>query len=118
MTPLALSIVGVACSVLEQLITAGLQRLDACWRKLFCQTILPVSASTADSTSSMPMEKTRSLVPSGVATPPATTGAVRVDSTSAGALVVSCVFHSGLRRPTVFVRELGLAPIPAGALRS
>src|SRR3954469_10690265 len=100
MTPLALSIAGVACSVLEQLITAGWGGLILLG-KLFCQTIFPVAASTADSTSSMPMEKTRSFAPSGVATPPAATGAVKVDSTRAFALSVSCVFHSGLRRPTV-----------------
>src|ERR1700760_2180346 len=101
MTPLALSIAGVACSVLEQLITDGCIGLMLLG-KLFCQTILPVAASTADSTSSMPIEKTRSFAPSAVATPAAATGAVKVDRTSACDLVVSCVFHSGLRRPTVF----------------
>src|SRR5439155_15309193 len=99
-TPLDLSIMGVACSVLEQLIEGwrrGLMGLG----KLFCQAILPLLASTARSTSSMPMVKTRSLTPSDVETSPTTTGAVRVDSTTAGVLLSSGIFHSGLRRLTV-----------------
>src|SRR5690348_11913608 len=100
MMPLALSIAGVACSVLEQLITGGCIGLIVLG-KLFRQTILPVAASTAESTSSMPIEKTRSFVPSGVTTPPTTTGAVKVDRTTAGVLLTSWVFQSGFRRPTV-----------------
>src|SRR5579863_3915414 len=109
MMALALSIAGVACSVLEQLITGGCIGLMSLG-KLFCQTILPVPASTADSTSSMPIEKTRSFVPSGVTTPPTATGAVRVDRTSACDLLVSWVFHSGLRRLTV-LGESWLSPL-------
>ena len=41
------------------------------------------------------------LVPAGVLTPPTTTGAVKVESTSAWEAVVSWVFHKGFIWPTV-----------------
>src|SRR5882757_4092531 len=100
MTPLALSMAGVACSVLEQLIDAGRSGVSGLGN-FFCHTIWPLPASSAVSVSSMLMLKTRSLGPADVETPPATTGAVRVERSSAWEAVVSCVFHSGLSLPTV-----------------
>src|SRR5258708_18502054 len=99
MMALALSIMGVACSVLEQLIEAGRSGVSILGN-FFCQTIAPLAASSALSVSSMPTVKTRSLDPLGVATPPVTTGAVRVERISALDAVVSWVFHKALSLPT------------------
>src|SRR5471032_1096863 len=105
MTPLALSIVRVACSVLEQLMEGGRRGLSGLG-KAFCHTILPVPASSAVSVSSMLILNTRSLGPFDVATPAATTGAVRVDRINAWDAVVSWVFHSGFSLPTVVFDRL------------
>src|ERR1700688_2632987 len=101
MMALALSMTGVACSVLEQLTVAGRSGVSRLGN-FFCQTMAPLAASSAVSVSSMLMVKSKSLGPAGVATSPATTGAVRVDRITAWDAVVSWVFHNGLSLPTVF----------------
>src|SRR5215472_16538217 len=61
--------------------------------KAFCQKILPVSASIANTVSSLPTTKTRVFRPWEVFTPSATSGEVRVDRTSSLGGVLSCVLH-------------------------
>src|SRR5260370_33058030 len=87
-----LSITGVAFCEFEH------NQVEVCrgvsgLRKVLCQKIFPVSASIANTVSSLPTTKTRVFLPWGVLTPSATSGEVRVDSTSSLAGVLSCVLH-------------------------
>src|SRR4051812_24407429 len=86
---------GVACSVLAQLDVAALTGFRLLG-KLFCQTVLPLSASIANKVSSMPMVKTI-VLPSTCAT----SGELRVDSAVSCGVVGSWLLHSSFILPTL-----------------
>src|SRR5256885_11303093 len=99
MTPRALSITGVACSVLEQFVLAawgGLRSLG----KLLRQTSAPVAASNAETESSIPTVNTRSRLPCGVFTPVATKGDVRLAIATSLVAMASFVSHNSFNRET------------------
>ena len=79
MIPFCLSMTGVAFWVLEQshvAIWGGVRVFG----KAFCQTTLPLSASIANTVSSLPTTNTSVRRPCEVVTPSTTKGAVRVDN--------------------------------------
>src|SRR3954468_17135988 len=99
MTPCALSITGVACSVLEQFVLAawgGLRSLGNVLR----QTTAPVAASSAETESSIPTVNTRSRFPCGVATPVATKAEVRLAIATSLVATGSLVSHNSFNRDT------------------
>src|SRR3954469_13179125 len=100
MTPCALSITGVACSVLEQFGLAawgGLRSLGNVLR----QTTAPLPASKADKESSIPTVNTKSRFPWPVATPVATKGEVRLAIATSLVATGSLVSHNSFNRDTV-----------------
>src|SRR5471030_612951 len=92
MTPFFLSTTGVSFAVLGHNQVAGREGVIV-FGKVFCQTDLPVSASTANKVSSAASRKITSLAPPDVETPSTTSGAVSVDSAMSVGFVGSCVLH-------------------------
>src|SRR5436190_8585134 len=99
MTPRALSITGVACSVLEQFVLAacgGFKLLG----KVLRQITAPVAASSAETESSIPTVNTRSRFPCGVVTPVATKADVRLAIATSLVATGNWVCHSNFNRDT------------------
>src|SRR5665213_3682125 len=92
MTPLFLSTTGVSLAVLGHNQVAGLNAVIS-FGKAFCQSIFPVSASTANKVSSAASRKTTFLAPSAVDTLSTTRGAASVDRAISVGVVASCVLH-------------------------
>src|SRR6476660_3618240 len=93
MIPFCLSTTGVAFCEFEQSHVAGRGGVSV-FGKFFCQTTLPVSASNANTVSSMLTVKTRVLPP----TPCTTSGEVSVESTTSFGTTGTCVLQS-IERP-------------------
>src|SRR5471032_872706 len=92
MTPFFLSTTGVSLAVLGHNQVAGLNAVIL-FGKALCQSVFPVSASTANKVSSAARRKTMFLVPPAMGTPSTTRGAVSVDRAISVGVVGRCVLH-------------------------
>src|SRR5471030_719026 len=92
MTPFFLSTTGVSFAALGHNQVAGLSGVIP-FGNAFCQSVLPVSASTASKVLSAASRKTMFLVPPVVGTPSTTNGAVSVDNAISVGVVASCALH-------------------------